>query len=392
MRSIHRLSDRQVKNSKPGLRCDGAGLYLQTTQGTIGLTRSWLFRYLSPATGKERMAGLGSYPLVSLAAARQKAADARSQLAQRIDPIAAKHAARASQVAASTRALTFDGCLDAYEAAHQGEWCQRYAMDWVRSVRRYACPTIGKLLPSMVDVTLALKVLEPIWAKRPVMAPQVRQRCEAIWSWARARDLCSGENPFAWERLKHLLASPAKTHTVENHPAMPYAELPAFLVELQACNGTAAQALRFTILTAARTGETLGAPWDEFDLANRVWTIPAERMKGGLEHRVPLSGAAMRILEQQAKVRESNLVFGLSHSAMGALLARMDQKITVHGFRSSFKDWAVEQTDFPDWVSEKALAHKVGDETRRAYQRSDLLEKRRQLMDEWAAFCEGATL
>jgi integrase len=396
-RSIHRLSDRNVKNAREGLHCDGGGLYLQVTRGTDGLRRSWLFRY-AVGGGRERMMGLGPFPAVSLAQARQKAAEARSQRAQGIDPLDAKAAVRASTAMASAKAMTFDQCRDAYAMAHQKEWTPRYAKDWASSVTRYASSLVGRLPPSLIDVTLVMQILEPIWTDMPVLAPLVRQRCESIWSWARARELCKGENPFRWDNLKHLLASPAKIHDVEHFAALPYTEMPGFMAELQAREGTAARALRFCILCAGRSDEVLGAKWPEIDIKARTWVVPAGRMKGREEHRVPLSDAAMRIIEHQGKVRENDYVFPggrrerLSHAAMDSLLTRMRRSdITVHGTaRSAFKDWCAETTNYPDWVSEKALAHKVGDETRRAYQRGDLLERRRQLMSAWGRYCESA--
>jgi integrase len=239
-----------------------------------------------------------------------------------------------------------------------------------------------------------LRVLEPIWTELPVVAPLVRARIEAVLDWATVRKLRAGENPAVWKgNLKHLLPASTRIHNVTNHAAMPYADVPAFMAELRAKPDVSAQALRFLILTAARTSEVTGTRWNE--IQGLTWVIPAERMKGRLEHRVPLSPAAMAIIEHRAKVRTSEFVFpgnrgGLHRSAMDMLLRRMKVDATVHGFRSSFKDWCAECSDFPDWVSEKALAHLVGDETRRAYQRGDLLDKRRELMSAWATYIDPA--
>jgi integrase len=393
MRAIHRLSDRQVKNSKVGLHCDGGGLYLQTTQGTNGqLNRSWLFRFASG--GRERMMGLGAFPAVSLAAARQKAAESRSQRAQGIDPIEAKAAHRASQQVASAKAMTFDQCAAAYIASHRAGWSPEHASRWERSIKLYPSPVFGRLPVAVVDTGLVMKTLEPIWQDKPVLAPLLRGRIEVVLDWATVRGYRSGENPARWKgHLKHLLPAQSKIHTVEHFSSLPYVELPVCITELRAKPETSARALEFLILTAARTSEVTGAVWAEID--GNVWTIPASRMKGGREHRIPLSAAAMRIIDRQRQVRENDFIFpgqrrrAMSHATMDELLRRMGREITVHGFRSTFRDWAAETTPHPNHVVEMALAHKVGNAVEAAYRRGDLLEKRRALMDESARYCES---
>ncbi len=393
MRAIHRLSDRQVKNSKPGLRCDGGGLYLQTTQGTDGqFNRSWLFRFA--AGGRERMMGLGPFPAVSLAAARQKAAEARTQRAAGVDPIEAKAAARASQAVATVKAMTFDQCTAAYIASHRAGWSADHASRWERSVELYASPVFGRLPVAVIDVGLVMKAIEPIWTGKPVLAPLVRARIESVLDWATVRGYRSGDNPARWRgHLKHLLPAQSRIHTVEHFSSLPYAALPGFITELRAKPEGSARALEFLILTATRTAEVTGATWSEIN--GDMWTIPPERMKGGREHRVPLSMPAMKLVDRQRQVRENDFVFpgqkrrSLSHATMDMLLTRMDRDITVHGFRSTFRDWAAETTNCPNHVVEMALAHKIGNVVEAAYRRGDLFEKRRALMNDWARYCES---
>jgi integrase len=393
MRAIHRLTDKQVKNSKPGLRCDGGGLYLQTTQGTGELRRSWLFRF-AVGGGKERMMGLGPFPAINLAAARQRAAEARSQRALGVDPLDTKASQRASQMVATAKSMTFDQCVTAYVASHRAGWTPHYANLWTRSIEQYASPVFGRLPVSAIDTGLVMRALEPIWTTLPVVAPLVRGRIEAVLDWATVRGYRTGENPTRWKgHLKHLLPAQSRIHTVEHFPSLPYAELPAFITELRGKPEVSARALEFLILTATRTSEVTGARWDE--IQGDIWVIPAERMKGGREHRVPLSGPAMRIIERQRQIRENDFVFpgqkrhGLSRATMDNLLVRMDREITVHGFRSTFRDWAAETTPHPNHVVEMALAHKVGNAVEAAYRRGDLFEKRRALMNDWARYCES---
>jgi integrase len=388
---LHRLTDQAVRRSTPGLAPDGGGLYLQTTVGARGLNRSWLFRY---AVGrKERQMGLGSFPTVSLRDARKRAAEARAQRAAGIDPLDAKASQRAALAVSVAKSMTFDACAKAYHAAHSTGWTPHYAGLWRRSLAQHASPVFGHLPVQAVDRDLVLRVLEPIWTEKPVAASLVRARIEAVLDWGRAHGLRNGENPAAWKgNLRYSLPSTGRVHVVEHHTALPYGDVPGFVSALRAKPDVSARALEVLILTAARPAEAAGCRWDE--ITGDLWTVPPARMKGRLEHRVPLSGPAQRILIRQLKARSTEFVFpgrrgGQHRSAMDNLLERLGVRTTVHGFRSSFKDWAAETTDYADWVSEKALAHLVGDETRRAYQRGDLLEKRRQLMNDWAAYIEA---
>jgi integrase len=393
------------------MHCDGGGLYLQVTPSKADgpVNKSWLFRY---ATGEiktsrngkprpvEHAMGLGSYPDVSLADARKKAAGARKLREDGRDPIKARDAERAAQVAATAKAMTFDQCRDAYLASHQVGWRSgKHGKQWARSLDMYVTPVFGKLPVQTIDVALVMKVLEPMWLTVPDTASRVRGRIESVLDWARVRGYRYGENPARWRgHLDHLLPTRARVRAVKHHAALPYAEIAAFMAELRTRPAIAARALEFTILTAARSGEVFGARWDEIDLAAKVWTVPANRMKGGREHRVPLAPPALRVIDHQAHVRENDFVFpgarrhGLSPMAIVKLLRRMGRDFTVHGFRSTFRDWAAERTSYPREVAEAALAHMVANKVEAAYQRGDLFEKRRKLMDAWAKYCASTAV
>jgi integrase len=386
--------------------CDGGGLYLQVTAGVNGEVRkSWLFRF---ATGKitlsrsgkprreERQMGLGSLDTVSLAEARDRAAAARRLRERGIDPIDEKRDQRAAQALAAARSMTFDQCRDAYIADNRAGWRNaKHAAQWTATLNAYVTPIFGKLSVQTIDVGLVLKVLRPIWPTKPETANRVRGRIERILDWAKVNGYRSGENPARWRgHLDHLLPRRAKVRPVKHHPALPYSEIGSFVAELRQRDAVAARALEFAILTAARTGEVLGARWDEIDLEARVWTIPASRMKSRREHRVPLSDPALAVIKDMQRVRENDHVFPgsrravLSGMAMEIVLRRMGRKdITVHGFRSTFRDWAAELTSFSPELAELALAHSVGDKVEAAYRRSDLFDKRRELMRAWALHC-----
>jgi integrase len=377
------------------MHCDGGGLYLQVTQGGDGaLRRSWLYRYV--LHGRERQMGLGSLNDRGLAKAREKAAGARKQREQGIDPIDAKHAERASAAIARANAMSFDHCRDAYIAAHRAAWRNaKHAAQWTSTLDTYVTPVFGKLPVQAIETGLLMKVLEPLWVAKPETASRVRGRIECILDWAGARRFRIGENPARWRgHLDKLLPARRKVRKVKHHAAMPYTEIAAFMAQLRERSTAAARALEFTILTAARSGEVLGARWDEIDLAAKLWTVPADRMKGGREHRVPLSAAALAVIEHMQVYRENDHVFPgdrgdrVSGMAMSMQLRRMGRDVTVHGFRSTFRDWAAERTIFPSEVVEMALAHAVGSKVEAAYRRGDLFEKRRRLMDAWADFCD----
>jgi integrase len=406
-RTTNRLSVPFVKNAKPGLHPDGGGLYLQAKQTASGaISRSWLFCYATPRTevsadGKTwratRQMGLGGYPALSLADARKRAEECRALRAQGIDPIDARKAQRAEEAVTAAKGMTFDQCADAYMTAHRASWRSNiHARQWQASLAAYVSPVLGKLPVDEIDTGLVMKVLEPLWREKPETASRVRGRIEVVLDWAKVRGYRSGENPAQWRgHLAHLLPQQRKVQKREHYSALPYAEVPAFLALLRKQEGTAARALEFAILAAARTGEVLGARWDEIDEGAKVWTIPAERMKGNREHRVPLSPAALALIKRLKASREGAYVFAgnqtpaLADVALRRVLERMGRTdITTHGFRSSFRDWCAEATNYPREIAEAALAHVTGSNVERAYRRTDLLERRRHLMEAWAKFCD----
>ena len=394
-RQIHRLSAAKVKNAKPGMHADGGGLYLQASLGTDGtISKSWIFRFAT--AGRERHMGLGSFADIGLAEARQKAADARKLKGQGIDPLKARRESKAAATAVNAKqSITFDACCDAYIAAHRSGWRNvKHAAQWSNTLATYVSPVFGSASVRDVDTGLVMQVLEPMWNAKPETASRVRGRIESVLDWAKVRGYRDGENPARWRgHLDQLLPRRSKVQKVKHHAALPYDELPAFLTRLRKREGVAARALEFTILTAARTGETIGATSGEIDRKHGMWVIPATRMKAAKEHRVPLADQALAIVDELALLRdESEYLFPGLRGAVGSrgmlkLLERMGSDITVHGFRSTFRDWAAERTNFPSEVVETALAHAVGNKVEAAYRRSDLFEKRRRLMDAWAEFC-----
>jgi integrase len=388
------LTVRQVQTAKVGAHGDGNGLYLQVATGG---SRSWIFRY--QLRGKRRELGLGGFPAVSLATARDRTIDARRQLAAGIDPIEQRRGQRQDEALGFAKAMTFKQCADAYIAAHRAGWKPKHAAQWATSLETYVRPVFGAVPAEAVDVGMVLAVLEPLWATKTETANRLRGRIEAVLDWARARGFRRGENPARWRgHLDSLLPRPSKVQQVVHHAALPYAEIGTFMAALREHAGVAARALEFAVLTAARTGEVLGATWDEINIAERVWTVPAGRMKAGREHRVPLSGPAMAIIEQMSELRTGDFVFpgwraGEPRSGMALLLAlrRIRGGLTTHGFRSTFRDWCAEATSFPSEVAEMALAHAVGDKVEAAYRRGDLFDKRRQLAEAWGRYCGQAT-
>jgi integrase len=350
--------------------------------------------------GKAREMGLGPVPDTSLSEARAKALEARKLRREGIDPIEHRKAARAAARLNAAKAITFRECGARYIASHRKGWrTKKHAELWTNTLATYAEPVLGGLPVQGIDTGLVMKVLEPIWAKKPETAGRVRQRIESVLDWARVHGYREGENPARWRgHLDKLLPAQAKVARVEHHAALPYCEVGSFMASVRKQEGIGARALEFAILTAGRTGEILGARWDELDLDTKTWTIPAGRMKGEREHRVPLSSPAIAIVEALRAIRSSNYVFPggrtgkpLSNMAMLVMLRRMKWSgVTVHGFRSTFRDWAAEQTAYPNEVVEMALAHSVGNKVEAAYRRGDLFEKRRRLMDEWARYCASA--
>jgi len=369
---------------------------LQVTEGADGRPKkSWLFRYT--VGGRERQMGLGPLSDVSLADARDRAVAARELRRAGKDPISERDASRAENSLLAARSMSFNACASAYVAVHRAGWRNvKHAGQWEATIGTYCSPVFGKLPVQAIDVGLVMRVLEPIWATKPETAARVRGRIERILDWAKVRGYRDGDNPARWRgHLDHLLPGRGKVCRVKHHAASPYGEVPAFMAELKNRDAVAARALEFAILTAARTGEVIGAKWDEIDLGDRVWTIPAERMKAGQEHRVPLSHAAMERVKRMRGLRRNDYVFpgdrreALSNMALLMLLRRMRyHNITVHGFRSSFRDWVEEQTDTARAVVEMALAHTIGSAVEAAYRRGDLFGKRHVLMETWGEFCE----
>ncbi len=390
-RKMLRLSPKGVANQNtPGSFCDGNGLYLE-----VGRGKSWVFRFV--LNGKERHMGLGPFSCVTLAEARIKALAARKLLLDGIDPIEARNAARDGRALEKARAVTFAGCAAAYIRSKRSDWKNsKHADQWTSTIETYCGPVIGKLPVQDVDTALVVKVLEPIWTRIPETASRLRGRIESVLGWATVSGYRKGGNPARWRgHLDNVLPSLKKKARVKHHPALPYVQVGEFMESLRTQEGIAARALEFTILTATRTGEVVSAQWDEFDLRAGLWTVPASRMKAGREHRVPLSPRAVEIV--QTLHRMGDYVFPgrrdgkpLSNMAMLQLLKRMGRvDLTVHGFRSTFRDWTAERTNYPREVCEMALAHTVGDAVEAAYRRGDLFEKRRRLMLEWAKHCDN---
>jgi integrase len=404
-RSLHRLSSAKVANAKPKklpdgtlrpkLYPDGGGLYLQVTPSKAGIAKSWIFRFTA-AGGKERYMGLGPVDVVGLADAREKTAECRKLRYEGTDPIEQKRSQRASKAVQQAKTMTFDQCAEAYMAAHLASWKHPgHAKQWKQSLANYVSPVFGSLPVQEIDVGLVMKVIGPIWATKTETASRVRGRIESILDWAAAHKFRDKDNPARWKgHLESLLPRRTKVRTVQHYAALPYAMIPEFMEDLRGRPLVHAPTLEFTVLTAGRTSEVLSAPWSEIDLMARTWTIPANRMKGGREHRVPLSDPAIAVLERMKAKRENDYIFPgeqrakASHTALLLVLERMGHgDLTVHGLRSTFRDWAAECTDFPSHVVEMALAHAIGNGVEAAYRRGDLFEKRRQLMDAWAHFC-----
>jgi integrase len=411
-RTIEKLSALKVSRlTKPGIYADGGGLYLQVTSSAA---RSWIFRY--SLNKQTREMGLGPLSAISLADARALADKYRRQRHEGTDPIQARGDERAGQQTAAARAMTFDQCADAYIATHRDGWRNpKHAAQWKSTLTTYASPVFGSFPVQAVDVSLVMKALEPIWSAIPETAGRVRGRIEAILDWARSRGLRTGENPAHWKgHLDNLLPSRSKVRKVRHHPALPYEELPEFVSVSRAQESVSARALEFTILTAARTNEIIGALRSDIDDGAAVWTVPADNMKAEREHRMPLTRRALEILRGLPK--DGAYLFPgeradghLSNMAMLKAIERINEKrvakgepcfvdpkqdnakVTVHGFRSTFRDWAAERTNFPGEVAEAALAHVVGDKVEAAYRRGDLFDKRRRLMNAWSEFANKPT-
>lgn len=377
---------------KPGMYPDGLGLYLQVSKWQ---TKSWLFRYSQ--NYRLRSLGLGACHTVTLTEARKRAKQARQQLLDGNDPIDTKHEKRRAALATRARMMTFDQCATAYIEAHRHGWKNpKHADQWTNTINTYASPTIGSLAVSAVDTALVMKVLQPIWTTKTETATRLRGRIESILGWATVSGYRSGDNPARWRgHLDNLLPKRSKVAKVAHHPALPYSEMAGFIKQLRAQAGVAALALEFTILTATRTGEIIGARWDEIDLASKTFTIPSERMKAEREHRVPLCTRAIKILKELLPLGGEFVFPGLkpkkplSNMAMLKVLQRMGRgDLTVHGFRSTFRDWAAERTEYPHEMAEMALAHTIDNKVEAAYRRGDLFKKRIRMMQDWQKHCE----
>lgn len=392
-RHVERLSATGLKSKGDGLHHDGRGLYLQVKNGG----RSWVFRYT--LNGKARYMGLGPYPGVSLADARRGAEGCRRLLREGSDPIGARQQHRQAARLQAAQSVTFEYCAKRYIEDHSAGWRNaKHAEQWSSTLETYAYPVIGSLPIQAIDTALVTKVLGPIWKHKTETATRVRQRVEAVLDWATAHGYRSGDNPARWRgHLDKLFPKRSKVQKVKHHDAMPYSELSEFFAALSKRNTISAKALAFTILTAARSGETRGAALGEINSDGTIWTVPGERTKSGREHRVPLSNQALALLRSLNYLGDddSEVLFPgprgkpLSDTAMRKYLQQDMSRpgLTVHGFRSTFRDWAAECTNFPREIAEAALAHVLRDKTEAAYQRGDMLERRRMLMEAWAKFC-----
>ncbi len=357
--------------------------------------RSWILRY--KLGDKRRDMGLGGYPEVPLAKAHEKAREAKERVRQGIDPLYEKKALKSAILAAQVKEITFREASEKFVEAKRSEWKnEKHAAQWESTLAAYAYPVIGKLHVKDVALPHVLKILEPIWKEKTETASRLRGRMENVLDWATVHKYREGENPAKWKgHLDKILPQPSKVSKIEHHDALPYSEIGAFMAELRQREGYGARCLEFAILTAARSGEARGATWGEIDLEKGIWTIPAERMKMKKEHRVPLSKSALELLEAIPRT-ESPFVFPsskggmLSDMTLSALMKRMDVDAVPHGFRSTFRDWAAETTAYPREVAEQALAHGLKDKVEAAYQRGDLFEKRKRMMQDWAVYC-GST-
>jgi integrase len=379
----------QTPDAKAALVGDGSGLYLSITKAG---SASWLFRYM--VAGKAHTVGLGGYPKVRLKIARVKAQEVRDSLANGIDPALAKKEAARQQKIAKSKAKTFDTCVTEYIELQRPSWNNaKHAQQWTNTLNTYASPVVGKMPIGHIDTDDVLKILKPIWTTKPETASRLRGRIESVLGWATVHGWRTGLNPARFkDHLEHLLPK-RQAAAQKHHAAMPYAQIPAFIKRLETQDGMARYALEFLILCASRTGEVTGAVWSEFDFEKRLWTIPATRMKARIEHRVPLSDRALEILRIIKPFSAGEHVFNekqdkaMSNMTMNMLLRRMEVSgITVHGFRSSFRDWVGEKTDYPFHVAEQALAHSLPNAVQVAYLRSDFVEKRTEMMRDWATF------
>jgi len=391
-RAFEKLSDLKVRKVKtPGYLGDGGGLYLQVSPS---LSKSWVFRY--QIDGRTREMGLGSFNTFGLRDARDRATSCRKLLADGVDPIDQRNAAQQKKQLADARVMTFGQCCGKYIEAHRSGWKNaKHAGQWDATLRTY-CTLLWPLDVATIDTALVMKCLEPIWTAKTETASRVRGRIESVLAWATVRKFRTGDNPASWRNhLDQLLPKRSKVKKVVHRAALPYADMPEFMSKVRLREGLSARVLELQILTATRPGETAGAQWDEVDLAAAMWIIPAERMKADKEHRVPLSAAALSILQSLPHVSPSIFpgVNGrpITTAAAMKLLKELQPDITAHGFRSTFRDWAAETTKHPREVIEAAMAHRLKDKAEAAYQRGDLLARRAELMNDWERHCRSTT-
>lgn len=370
------------------------GLYLRVAAPPTA--RSWIMRY--SFEGRRRDMGLGSYPEVTLEEARELVREKRKLVRAGLDPLETRRDQKQASRLQNAKRLNFQKCLDEYLEAHEAGWKNiKHGQQWRNTLETYACPIIGKTPVCNIDTDMVVQILKPIWYTKTETATRVRSRIEQVLDYASVHKYRSGENPARWRgHLDKLLPKRSKVKKVEHHAALPYPEIAPFMVELRKLEGMGAKALEFAILTATRSGEVRGATWAEIDIDARLWIIPPERMKAEREHRVPLSDAALAVLQEIPHFGETDIIFQgmrggpLSDATMTATLKRMGRAgLTGHGFRSTFRDWAAEQTAYPHEVCEMALAHVVGDKTEAAYRRGDMFQKRVLIMRDWAAYCNN---
>ncbi|WP_035881614.1 tyrosine-type recombinase/integrase [Cupriavidus metallidurans] len=377
--------------SEPGMHPVGkvAGLYLQISKAG---SRSWILR--ATVGSHRREIGLGPYPSVSLKDAHAKATAERDKIKAGIDPVLERLESESRLKASQALEMSFADAAGKYIESKSAEWKNRkHGAQWRTTLDTYAIPTLGRMLLRHITRDHVLAVLEPIWKTKTETASRLRGRIENILDWGRVKGYREGENPAAWRgNLDKLLSRPSKTKKTRNHPALPIKRMGDFMVDLRRIDSFGARCLEFAILTAARSIEVRGARWSEIDFDTAVWSVPGERMKAGKEHRVPLPQAAQDLLRGLPRMKDCDLIFPsprgkvLSDMALLAITRRMKLEAVPHGFRSTFRDWAGEYTNYPRELAEVALAHLKGDETEAAYWRSDVLERRRRMMGDWAAF------
>jgi integrase len=395
---VPELQDLSVRRlTTPGFHAVGgvSGLHLQVLPSGA---RTWILRVM--VAGKRRDMGLGGYPDVTLSKARENAREAKDKIRKGIDPIAERLALKSALASARGAQITFDQAAAKYIEAMSHEWKNaKHQGQWAATLREYASPFIGSLLVSDIKLAHVEQVLSPIWTTKTETATRVRGRIEAVLNWATVRGYRHGENPARWKgHLDKLLPRPSKVAKVEHFAALPWQEVGAFMEKLRERTGTSARAVELAILTATRSNEVRGATWAEIDLGAALWIIPGDRMKASKEHRIPLTADAVALLRALPRIEGQEFVFAsprggrLSDMSLTAVLRRMAVPATVHGFRSTFRDWAAEATNYPRDVAEMALAHSIGDKVEAAYRRGDLFEKRRRMMDDWAKFCRQTAL